>query len=161
MRTARTYSKCPECGKMEYMGDGVSCIKCQNPVKTDREMLSDATREISEMSMLATNIEQRAIEAEKTIASLRSQLADAQKWKAIYKDDYERTESRLKDALDQLRCPECKCGDQVEAECNECGCDSPVCSRDGRMTLAEAYLAEKDRADKAENRLASIQKAGA
>lgn len=62
------------------------------------------------------------------------------KERRVLDEDMASTERRLKAALIELRCPDCKCSDQIDAESSECGCDSPVCSRDGSMTLAEAYV---------------------
>lgn len=75
---------------------------------------------------------------------------EAEKSRDNYKDDFECWDKRLKDALDQCRCPDCKCGDQVEAESSECGCDSPICARPADKTLAEwalSLLAERDAAN--------------
>lgn len=95
------------------------------------------------------------------VADLRARIAELERERDIYKADSESRGARLADALDQLRCPDCKCGDQTDAECKECGCDSPVCARDGSKTLAEAYLAAESRAQLAEGRVGELTKAGA
>lgn len=74
---------------------------------------------------------------------------EAEKSRDNYKDDFECWDKRLKDALDQCRCPDCKCGDQVEAESSECGCDSPICARPADKTLAEWALSLLDERDAA------------
>lgn len=51
-------------------------------------------------------------------------------------DDLDTTTERMKNALDDCRCPECQCADQIDAESQECGCDGAVCSRGGGETLA-------------------------
>jgi hypothetical protein len=59
----------------------------------------------------------------------------------ILQDDLAKTERRLDAALKELRCPECGCSDAIDAQSQECGCDSPLCERtidDG--TLAESWL---------------------
>lgn len=60
-------------------------------------------------------------------------------------DDLLTLSFRLDGALNELRCPECGCADQVDAESSECGCDAPLCARtndDG--TLAQHWLKLKD-----------------
>lgn len=74
------------------------------------------------------------------ITRLRSDLAAMRDELDMYKDDLQRTESRLSAALDELRCPDCKCGDEVDAQSSECGCDSPLCMRNDGKTLAKSWL---------------------
>lgn len=79
-------------------------------------------------------------EAQRKLAERESEVARLTTERDCYKEDFERASARLNDALNQCRCPDCGCGDQVEAESSECGCDSPVCARDGSKTLAQHYL---------------------
>lgn len=75
------------------------------------------------------------------LAEARQQLQEAVRERDIFKDDFETTSARLKNALRELACPECGCADEVDAQSQECGCDSPLCERtieDG--TLAESWL---------------------
>lgn len=70
----------------------------------------------------------------------RERADKAAKESVVLRADLSCAVERLNAALDELRCPDCKCADQIDAECKECGCDSPVCARDGSKTLAQAYL---------------------
>lgn len=54
----------------------------------------------------------------------------------MLKADNEAIRERMEAALAECQCPDCKCRDQIDAECSECGCDSPICARPGGLTLA-------------------------
>lgn len=56
-------------------------------------------------------------------------------------DRVDELEKRLKEALDWARCPDCGCGDPLEAEAAECGCDGPACSIEVPNTLGTSYVA--------------------
>ena len=85
----------------------------------------------------------RVVEAENENRTLRHDLA--------------RTTARLRLALDELRCPECGCGDAIDAESRECGCDAPLCAREGGQTLAAWALRMKAERDTA---LAKVERHG-
>lgn len=54
--------------------------------------------------------------------------------------EYERDKRDFEEAHSEIKCPECGCGVISDCEAAECGCDAPVCSRDGGKTLAEHYV---------------------
>lgn len=87
-----------------------------------------------------------------SVPALTSQIAEAQA-------ELDSTRERLLNALHELRCPDCGCADQIDAESHECGCDSPVCARDGRETLATAYVTATATLKASEERLAAEREA--
>lgn len=63
------------------------------------------------------------------VAAKDAEIARLHKEVGVLTEDWTSTRRRLDAALDELRCPDCRCADQIDAESSECGCDSPVCSR--------------------------------
>ena len=77
---------------------------------------------------------------QREIDTLRAELTRLRTRVDDMESDAIRIESRLKNALDQLLCPDCGCADEVDAQSQECGCDSPICSIGDGKTLAESFL---------------------
>lgn len=71
-------------------------------------------------------------------------------WKE-YGQSHARSHEEIREELDALQsrfdalhrdlaCPECGCADSIDAESQECGCDSVVCAREGGKTFAQHYM---------------------
>lgn len=95
--------------------------------------------------MTRTELEELATESSLvvrngTIRRLLATIAERESDITMYRDDADRQESRLKLALDDLRCPDCGCADEIDAQSAECGCDNPLCMRNDGKSLAQAYL---------------------
>lgn len=93
-------------------------LRCQTNRGVDGTISTDAD-ELSELAKIAI-----------------THLTCGAHWAA----EIDRLKERLDEANDELRCPACGCATPEDAEANECGCDAPVCSRDGGATLAEHYI---------------------
>ena len=119
--------RCTKCG-----GDGTVDVTRFDPGYAERDVPITCSR-CEGSGVIPDEIVSELESKETTIADLRRQVEN-------YREDYKRIESRLKDAHDQLRCPDCKCADQIDAESSECGCDSPICARSDGKTLAESWL---------------------
>jgi predicted Zn-ribbon and HTH transcriptional regulator len=69
----------------------------------------------------------------------------------------DRLKERVAELENNQRCPECKCATSQDAEASECGCDAPVCAREG--ALGEAYsTVHKDR-EQLKERVAELEAA--
>jgi hypothetical protein len=75
-----------------------------------------------------------------TVESLTITLKETERWRDIFDEDNEKAKQRLNVALNELRCPACGCADDVDAQSQECGCDSPICERNDGKTLAQSWL---------------------
>jgi len=118
-----------------YDGDEARCLGCGRPgvVSADDDEAHINWHDETDCKCWWCQQADEIDKSHATIADLRRQVEN-------YREDYKRIESRLKDAHDQLRCPDCKCADQIDAESSECGCDSPICARSDGKTLAESWL---------------------
>ena len=83
-------------------------------------------------------------------------LEDEQ-WTAL-NAEVQRLREQAEWLMTECRCPDCRCATPEDAERNECGCDSPVCQRDGGISLAQHFATLKARHDRL---VALIQDRGA